>query len=275
MAPIPRCLPSIRGIVEGKLAIRERFGTAGTVSFRLVRKPGLWSELAVTVSAVDYSLRIMRVQYHWLTFIFSALLLGATAQADIIAVGPGAFPSSATVLNFNGLADGTEVNGLTVNGVQFSYTVGGSPVDGAVIIDVGPGTTNHISPPNIVSVGDNTGVLTVTLPSSANLFGYGFAILSRASVADATTISAFSGTTLLGSLSFSGAPHPDFTGGFAGIESTTAFNRLELTFNSSLAPAFALDNVMFANAVPEPSTILLAMLGLGALATFSARIRRS
>ncbi len=34
MAPILRCLPSIRGIVEGKLAIRERFGTAGTVSFR-------------------------------------------------------------------------------------------------------------------------------------------------------------------------------------------------------------------------------------------------
>lgn len=217
----------------------------------------------------------MRVQYHWLIFVFSALLLGATAQADIIAVGPGAFPSSAKVINFNGLADDTEVNGLTVNGVQFSYTVGGSPLDGAVIIDAGPGPTNHISPPNIVSVGDNAGVLTLTLPSSANLFGYGFAILSHASVANATTISAFSGTTLLGSLSFSGEPDPDFAGGFAGIESTTAFDRLELTFNSSVAPAFALDNIMFANTVPEPSAIFLAMLGLGVLATFSARIRRS
>lgn len=217
----------------------------------------------------------MKVQYHWLTFIFSALLLGATAQADTIAVGAGAFPSSATVINFHGLADDTEVNGLTVNGVQFSYTVGGSPLDGAVIIDAGPGTTNHISPPNISSVGDNTGVLTVTLPSSANLFGYGFAILSRASVANATTISAFSGTMLLGSLSFSGAPDPDFAGGFAGIESTTAFNRFELTSNSSVAPAFALDNITLPNTVPEPSAILLAMLGLGALATFNARIRRS
>jgi len=220
----------------------------------------------------------MRTQHRWLTFIFSALLLGATAQADIIAVGPGAFPSGAPVITFDGLATGTEVNGLTVNGVQFSYTVGGSPLNGAVQIDGGPGITNHINPPNIVSVGDNTGVLTVTLPSSVNLFGYGFAILSGSTVANATTISAFNGTTLLGSLSFSGAPDPGFTGGFAGIESTTtAFNRLQLTFNSSVASAFAVDNITFANtsAVPEPSTMLLGVLGLGALATLSARIRRS
>lgn len=217
----------------------------------------------------------MRVGYRWLTFTFSVLLLGVTAQADIIAVGPGAFPSSASVINFNGLATGTEMNGLTVNGVQFSYTVGGSPLNGAVDIDGGPGNTNNITVPNIVSVGNNTGVLTVTLPSSVNLFGYGFAILNTASVANATTVSAFSGTTLLGSLSFSGAPDPAFTGGFAGIQSTTtAFNRLQLTFNSSVASAFAVDNITFANGVPEPSTMLLAMLGLGALTTFSARIRR-
>ena len=217
----------------------------------------------------------MRIQYRWFTFISSALLLGATAQADIIAAGPGAFPSNAAVVNFNGLIDGTEVNGLTVNGVQFSYTVGGSPLNGAVVVDGGPGPTNHISPPNIVSVGNNTGVLTVTLPSSVNLFGYGFAILSGATVPNATTISAFNGTTLLGSLSFSGAPDPSFTGGFAGIESTTtAFNRLQLTFNSSVGPAFALDNVTFANVVPEPSTILLAVLGLGVLGAFRAKIRR-
>jgi len=220
--------------------------------------------------------KIMRLQSRWFTFILSALLLGATAQADIIAVGPGAFPSNATVITFNGLADGTEVNGLTVSGVQFSYTVGGSPLDGAVVIDGGPGPTNHIAPPNIVSDGDNTGVLTVTLPSSVHLFGYGFAILSEEAVANATTLSAFNGTTLLGSLSFSGAPDPTFTGGFAGIESTTtAFNRLQLTFNSSVAPAFAVGNVTFVSTVPEPSTMLLAVLGLGALATLSAKIRRS
>jgi len=148
------------------------------------------------------------IKHHWITFVVSGLLLGASARADLIAVGPDAFPAGATIMNFNGLADGTEVNGLTVNGVGFRYTVGGSALNGAVQIDGGPGDTNHISPPNLVSVGDNTGVLTVTLPSSVNLFGYGFAILSEADVTNATMISAFSGTTLLGSLTFPGTADP-------------------------------------------------------------------
>jgi hypothetical protein len=214
----------------------------------------------------------MRPEYRWSVFAVTAVLFGTTAQAAaIVAVGPDAFPSGATVINFNGLANGTEVNGLTVSGVHFSYAVGGSPLNGAVEIDGGPGTTNNISPPNIVSIGNNTGVLTVTLPSSVDLFGYGFAILASGSVANATTISAFSGTTLVGSLSFTGAPDPGFTGGFAGIQSSTPFNQLQLTFNSTVAPAFAVDNVIFASAIPEPSTIFLTLLGLGTLATFSAR----
>jgi len=218
----------------------------------------------------------MSRKYQWILWIVSALWLGAQAQADVIAVGPDAFPAGATTITFNGLADGTEVNGLTVNGVRFTYTVNGSPLNGAVQIDGGPGDTNHIAPPNIVSVGDNTGVLTVTLPSSVNLFGYGFAILSEADIPNATAISAFSGTTLLGSLTFPGTADPVFTGGFAGIQSTTSFNRLELTFNSSAATAFAIDNLTFANAVPEPSSFLLAVLGLGAVAVMlCARIHAS
>ena len=217
----------------------------------------------------------MTLKHHWITFVVSGLLLGASARADLIAVGPDAFPAGATIINFNGLADGTEVNGLTVNGVGFRYTVGGSALNGAVQIDGGPGPTNHIAPPNIVSVGDNTGVLTVTLPNAVNLFGYGFAILSGDNVANATTIAAFSGTTPVGSLSFPGAPDPIFTGGFAGIQSTTAFNRLELTFNSSAASAFAVDDLTFVNAVPEPSSLLLAALGCGAVAIMLRNFKRT
>ena len=69
----------------------------------------------------------------------------------------------------------------------------------------------------------------------------------------------------MGSLSFPGTPDPFFTGGFAGIQSTTAFNRLELTLNSSVAPAFALDNLIFASTIPEPSSLFLAVLGFGAV----------
>ncbi len=192
-------------------------------------------------------------------------LCGA-AYTSVIAVGPGAFPAGATLLDFATLSNGTEVNGLTVNGVQFSYTVGGSPLNGAVQIDGGPGTTNNITPPNIVSVGNDTGILGLLLPAPVTLFGYGYAILNTTAVANAATINIFMGITNLGTLSYTGVPDPTFAGGFAGIQSTIPFNRVELTFNSAAAPAFAVDNVRFA-IIPEPSTILLTVgaLALGIL----------
>lgn len=215
----------------------------------------------------------MSMKFRWLLRIVSGLWLVAHAQADVISVGPASFPAGATVLDFKNLTVGTEVNGLTASGVRFAYTVAGAPANGAVRIDEGPGITNHISIPNILSVGDNTGILTVYLPSSANLFGYGFAIFSEENVADATRISAFSGATQVGSLSFSGRPDPIFTGGFAGMQSTAAFDRLELKFNSTAASAFALDDLTFVTAIPEPSSVLLSALGFGIAIALGSKFR--
>jgi len=181
-----------------------------------------------------------------------------------MAVGPGAFPPGSPILTFDGLAEGTEVNGLSYGGVSFTYTVGGSPLNGAVVIDGGPGMTNNIAPPNIVSVGNNAGTLNLVLPGASDLFGYGYALLASGTIANATTISLFSGTTSVGSLSYSGAPDPAFTGGFAGIESTIPFDRVALTFESTQSLAFAVDNIRFVTVtnIPEPSTVLLAAAGL-------------
>jgi hypothetical protein len=208
--------------------------------------------------------------------LWAILLQGASAFGSVMPIGP--FPPS-TLITFTGLANGTEVNGLTVSGVSFAYTVGGSPLNGAVQIDGGPGTTN-IAPPNIVSIGNATGTLTMLLPSPATMFGYGYAIeVMGATVANATTISVFSGATLLGSLSYNGVPDPIFTGGFAGIQSTSAFDRVAVTFNSAAAPAFALDNIRLANGVPEPSSWSLLFVGLlcfltvRVLGTFASRRR--
>ena len=192
----------------------------------------------------------------------AALLLGILscppAFATVVAVGPGSFPAGSTLIDFAGLASGTEVNGLTASGALFNYMVGGSPLNGAVVIDGGPGTTNNITPPNIVSVGNNSGTLTIALPNTASIFGYGYAILTTVSVANATTISLFSGSTSVGSLSYNATPDPTFTGGFAGIQSTIPFDRVAVTFNSVAAPAFALDDVRF-NTIPEPSTMWLVL----------------
>ena len=76
------------------------------------------------------------------------------------------------MLDFSALADNTEANGLTVDGVLFQVTRNSSSTNGIVIVDGGPGTTGNISPPNLVSISDLDGVaLIVSLPNLATQFG--------------------------------------------------------------------------------------------------------
>jgi hypothetical protein len=194
-----------------------------------------------------------------------AVFVTPAASASVIAIGVGDFGAGSTLTTFTGQANNAEVNGLVVDGILFQYSLG----NGAVILDGGPGATNNISPLNIVSIGANTGVLSMTLPSLVNEFGYGFAILSSVPVPIATSMTLFNGATPVGSLSFGGVPDPAFTGGFAGIQSTLLFDRVQVTFNSIAAPAFALDNIRTATAtatpVPEPASMLLLGTGIAAL----------
>jgi hypothetical protein len=153
------------------------------------------------------------------------------------------------------------VNGLSVAGILFSYSAG----NGNVIIDGGPGITDNVEPPNIVSVGDASGILTLTLPNFFDRFGLGYAILNTVPVPDAATITVFNGSTSVGTLSYAGVPDPSFTGGFAGIQSTIPFNRVDIAFNSASASAFAVDNIRVGAEIPEPSSILLVLGGAAVL----------
>jgi len=195
------------------------------------------------------------------------LLIGSlsrVARADIIVLEKSAFGGT-TLLTFDGLAFGAEVNGLTFGGVTFTYSLG----SGNVEIDAGPGTTNNITPPNIVSVGNPTGTLGLILPAFENIFGYGFAVFSTDTSSAVTTVTLFSGATNVGSMNFKGNLDPVFTGGFAGILSTIPFNRVELTFG--LSPAFAVDNVRFGT-IPEPGSLVLSGTALLAAVLIRRRV---
>lgn len=190
--------------------------------------------------------------------------LGSGSRADLIPIGASTFPASSPRLTFTtGLPSNPEVNGLTVSGVTFQVNVAGVPTNGSVIIDGGPGVTNNITFPNIVSIGNPTAItLTAFLPVASTQFGYGYALLDFDSTPNATTIQLFSGPTSLGSLSYTATPDPRFSGGFAGVSSTIPFDRVVLTFAlAPIAEGFAIDNVRF-TPIPEPSSVVLLSLGL-------------
>jgi hypothetical protein len=201
---------------------------------------------------------------------------GSHSRAALIPIGPEAFPAGSPLLTFDGLSTNTEVNGLVVSGVTFQVAVAGAPANGLVVIDGGPGPSNHISPPNIVSLSNPAGVtLTALLPTASTQFGYGYAVLTGGTVPAATTIQLFNGATSLGSLSYTATSDPIFPGGFAGIDSTTPFDRVVLTFAPiPVAVAFAVDNIRF-TPIPEPSSVVLLSLGLGVVAYLRAHRRRA
>jgi hypothetical protein len=196
-----------------------------------------------------------------------ALGLPLGASASTIAIGIGAFGPGSTLTTFDSQVFQAEVNGLTVDGILFGYSLG----NGHLNLGGGLGITNNVAPLNILSVGNNTGVLSLSLPSYAGSFGFGFAILAQGSIANAVTISLYDGATLVGSGVYAGSPDPGFTGGFAGISSDVQFNNVRVVFNSVDAPAFALDNIR-TSAVPEPGTLLLLGTGVGLFA--ARRLKR-
>jgi len=204
-------------------------------------------------------------EYAVATIVSSAVLvsLGSRSSAELIPIGPAAFPGNSPLLTFTGLPNNLDVNGLTVAGVTFQVAVAGVPANNAVIIDGGPGVTNNISPPNVVSIVNPTAVtLTALLPVASTQFGYGYAVLSSGTIPNATTIELFNGPTSLGSLSYTATPDPGFPGGFAGVASTIAFDRAVMRFAPSpLAAAFAVDNVRF-TPVPESSSMVQLSFGL-------------
>ncbi|MFL6446193.1 MAG: PEP-CTERM sorting domain-containing protein [Bryobacteraceae bacterium] len=189
--------------------------------------------------------RRSRVSQNACRLLFGGILLSTAAFASVMAVGPDAFPSGSPVLTFEDLAIGTEVNGLSYKGVLFTSECGGPGVPCPNIVDNLDGTNS------INLVGEPISTLTLALPESVTLFGFRYGTFPF----PGPTISLFSGATPLGAV-FYGALF-----GFAGIESTIPFDTVALNFVG--VNAFV-DDVRFATtaSVPEPSTILLVVVGL-------------
>jgi hypothetical protein len=96
--------------------------------------------------------------------IIAVMLFASIGQAPVEPIAPSAFSDSSS---FDGLATGTEANGLAVAGLSFGVIVASVSANGQVIVDAGPGVTGNVSPPNLGSVANLPDlVLTVDFPRS-------------------------------------------------------------------------------------------------------------
>jgi hypothetical protein len=190
--------------------------------------------------------------------LFTLFVTVPRVEADVIAVGVDAFGPGSTLTTFTGLPNQTEVNGLTVDGILYTYSGGNNHVD----IGSGPSTSN-VQPPSMrwIFMGPDTGFLTLTFPSFMSTFGFDYALGTPNPPGFANRVELFNGSTNVGSLVFDPQPGVDHAGGFAGIQSTIPFNSATVMFFESANPGWAMDNVRTL-AIHEPSSLLLLAAGL-------------
>ena len=198
-----------------------------------------------------------------LTFMFTS----SSAFAGSISIWGSS--SSDPVFNFDTDAVGKATTFTdTVGGLSATFSSSGDPggfavessffdtLTGNVLVDPGPANA-----PNLT--------LSILFSAPVTTISMDFATNSAAGVP--FDLSAFNGTTGVGSTTATGS----IPGGFAFPEgvisfSGATFNRVVLSVPG--APDFAIDNVSVTTALPEPGSISLLVLGVGAIAL--AQVRR-
>jgi len=205
----------------------------------------------------------------------SAFVATSCANAIPYVVGEADLSSPvvnpATIVHFDEVAPGTLLDGTTIKGFTFSETFPSF----VATLNVGPPVANHISG-SLAASGAGfyfpSYMLTIDMPGLENAFGFGFALMNNAPIANAFTITLFNGPNNLGALTYGAAPDPESDGGFAGIGHTDGFTRVQIAFSQAV-PAFVFDN-MAATAIPEPASLRLFGTGAVVLGAWMWRYRR-
>jgi hypothetical protein len=201
---------------------------------------------------------------------------GITINASV-----GGAPTGVNYVNFDGLPLGG-AGGIS-NGVTVSFTGDGQAVQGsqsgvyaAPFLSNGNGTLfgdPNNGPDTTTYLATGIGSVTLTLPGQETYVG-----LLWGSVDNYNSLSLYNGATLVGTVtgtdvtSNANGDQGEFGTYYVNITSTQSFNSVVAT---STSYAFEFDNVAFGtSAVPEPSSLILSLIGgMGAL-TFKLMRRK-
>jgi hypothetical protein len=216
--------------------------------------------------------------------VLSLCLLGMSPVARaglVIDASVGGAPAGVNYANFDGLPLGS-AGGMS-NGITVSFGGDGQAVQGSVS---GLYAAPFLSNGNGVPFGDpnngpdattylttGTGSVTLALPGEEKYVG-----LLWGSVDTYNTLSLYNGSTLVGTVTgaqvTAGAngDQGQFGTFYVNITSTDSFNTIVAT---STQNAFEFDNVAFnPSAVPEPSSIMLGLIGMMGAATYTQMRRK-
>lgn len=202
----------------------------------------------------------------------SALCLGVaavSAQASPVALTLGDFAASDTLVNFNSATNEAPIAALySASGVTFSSELLGMTNSG----DTGnfPGSGGGVIASNW-NYGTNAAPgLSFTASFATLITRVGF-YLSNWDTQTAT-VELFKGAASLGTLTLAQTASLDAE--FRGIGEMSGFDRMVFTNTAETNGFYAIDDLRFANAVPEPQSYALALAGLVIAAGTAASRRR-
>src|SRR3954454_25346500 len=155
------------------------------------------------------------------------------------------------------------VTGLSFKGVDFHFNVSGLNSADANYASFGPGFGAFVVDPSLE--GDAAGVLTLDFSTPTSLLQFGLALSTGLAVPAGLHVALFDERLIpLGIETLNLSPSVIFAEGqfnYSGIP----ISRAIIDFDETAASRFALDNLVFGAAVPEPGGYLMLFAGLAAL----------
>jgi len=166
------------------------------------------------------------------------------------------------------------VNGMTVKGVTFGFTGG----DATYGTEAGPGpVAGFFNPPDLE--GSTSGTLTMSFadPTTSLSFSGSLNNAEMIFISPAFYLALFGPTSqLIGNFTMDVARQPNDglypVGQFS--YSGSLVSRVVVTFNSAVAPRFAIDNLTYDGVIPEPSTVLALLCGVAGMGGLLWRRRK-